>query len=86
MENKIKTIIQKVRDMYKYDPDKKEVVAHKASVEFKETKNGDIALHSITFSWYDNIYVYDTGIIYSPDHKNARKILEYKDWDELINM
>lgn len=87
MEDKVKAIIQNVRDIYKYDLEKKEIVNNKARIEFTETEDGNIQLHSITFNWYSSyIYVYDTGIVYSPDYGNARKVLEYKNWDELINI
>ena len=86
MNNKVKTIIRKVRNIYKHDPDKKDIVARKAYVNFRETEDGEVELSSIEFNWYGGIYVYKNKIVYNPVCGDRKVILEYKDWDELINL
>ena len=87
MENKIKAIIQKVREIYRCDLDKSDILSNSADIEVEETEDGEIELESIIFAnQYGRIYVYNTAIVYMSKCANVTKILGYKNWDELINM
>lgn len=86
MEKKIKEIIAKVRMMYKYDNRFKDIVKMKPSICLEETDSGDLVLRSIDWSWYDSLYVYPTGITYSPEHGNSKELITYNNWNELLEL
>lgn len=86
MENFIKQIIEKVRTIYKYDEKYKEILGRKASITVCEDKDGNIQLEAIYFSWYDEILVSKSGIIFKPSYGENQTILRYSSFEEFLKM
>lgn len=86
MEEKVKQIIKKVRNIYKYDETYRKIIERKANVNLSEDDNGNIQLKSISFSWYDEILVSKSGIIFKPSYGENKIILKYSSFEELLEM
>lgn len=85
MENKIKQIIEKVRQMYKYIDEYKSLLSAEASIHLSE-KSGEIILENITFNYYDRLIIADDCIVYVPEHGQSKKLIAYNGWDELLTL
>lgn len=81
-----KKIIDKIRRLYGHIPDYKYVVSQKARVIYNECNDGEFSISDIEFNSYDSILVDETSITYVPEHGKAKTLLEYKSWDELLNL
>ena len=84
-KEKFLKIIKKVRQIAKFNPDIKDIVEHTANIHLKEYGEY-IVLESISFSWYGSVWVYQNSIVYIPEHGLRKVILEYKNWDELLEV
>lgn len=85
MEKYVLRIIEKVRSMYKYDTLLKDIVKQDAIIEFEEYR-GKLNLVSISFNYYDRLYVCSSGIIFYPEIGTKRQILEYDGFSKLLEM
>ena len=85
LEQKIKQIIKKVRQMYKYDPDLKNILKMDAVIKLDETC-GEIMLSSISFNYYDKLLVRSDGIYFIPEHGNGYHLLKYNNFNELLEL
>lgn len=90
MNEKLKAIIAKVRDMYKYDATYRNTLKGRASVAMTETSDGELVVDTIEFygntNW-DEIIVTKNCIEYHPyEGKRNTVLMTFKDFDELLAM
>ena len=85
LEQKIKQIIKKVRDMYKYDLNLKDILKMDAVIKLDETC-GEIILSSISFNYYDKLLVSTDGIYFIPEHGHGYHLIKYNNFDELLEL
>ena len=86
MCEEIKQIIAKVRQIYKYDETYKEIVSRNPSIHLSETRDGEIQLDSIRFSWYDSMLISKSGIWYTPSYGDTKAILKYRSFEEFLKL
>lgn len=84
MENKIIAIIEKVKSMFRYDRKLSDTIQMDPQVICKY-KDGELKLREIRFDDYSRVSVYESYISYIPERGNSSTLIEYKDWDELLN-
>ena len=85
MEEKILAIIEKIRNMYRYDPNCRDLVKNDPEVSLKVV--GDkISIADISWQWYSSIYATEEKITFHPEHGNARTLIEYNGWDALLKL
>lgn len=85
---KIKQIISKIRQLFKYDMTLKEVILKNPNILFKEADNKTIELKYIRFEDAEKkLWVKKTEIIYenSYNYENTT-IVEYKDWNDILEL
>lgn len=85
MENQIKEIVKKVRQMYKYD----EVIGGIVSQPFEAhvSEIGEnLQLTKIRFCWYDRLEITSGMIIYYPELRNGKVLLKYNGFEELLKL
>ena len=82
----IMEIIDKVRELFKYQPDYRNIINQKASIILGETSGG-LIIRSITFDYYERIFVTSSSITLDDEHGTTRKVLyEYNGFDELLRL
>ena len=87
MEDKIKAIIKKVREMYKYLPAYANIVNKEARVSLDENENGDLEIVCVSFcDNVDRIAVCNTRIDYLPAYGKQHNLIAYESFDALLNM
>ena len=84
-EEHIKKIIEKVREVGKYNPDISDIVKRNAHINISESK-GVLELSSIEFNWYDRLVITSNGIFLHKEHGQGKDILKYKNWEEFLKM
>jgi hypothetical protein len=85
MENKIEQIIAKLRDMYKYTNEYKELFNSDARV-ILVVKNGSFDIKEIIFGTYDKISVNNKRVFYEPEFGFTKVLIEYNGFDELLKV
>ena len=86
LEEKVVAIVEKVRQMYKYDSSKRDILNQTPSIRVA-LENNKLMLRSITFDNYDKIVVYNDCIQYIQYRGNDSVVLiAYKYLDELIKV
>ena len=85
MEDKIKQIMTKVRDMYKYMDDNSSIFKNLYRVIVCE-EDGQLVIKEVVFGTYDKIYVDTKKIFYSPQHGFSKVLIQYNGWDELLSL
>ena len=85
MEQLIVDIITKVRRMYKYDSNIKDIVAQTAKATLVE-RNGKLVLAHIDFNYYDKVCVSSNSITYHPEHGYPQKLITYRDFYHLLEL
>ena len=78
-------VIQKIRMMFKYDKHLKNLISRPASVQMEE-QEGELVLDYIKFDDYDTIYVYRNQIVYSPEFGKSEILMEYENFDKLLEL
>lgn len=86
MEIETKTIIAKVREMYKNDSRLNHLLKMCAFVDMKETESGKIELRSIRFLYYDVLIVTNKRIIFNPEMRCEETLIEYNGFEELLSL
>lgn len=82
-----KEIIAKVRDMYKYDSEYKEILKNRPEIKLKETKNGEFELNSIHFTdGYSSIYIGSKSIWFDPYRGENKTLVTYSNLEELLKI
>lgn len=85
MEEKILAIIEKIRNMYRYDPNCRDLVQNDPSISLKLIK-GKLSIDCISWQWYSSIYATEERITFHPEYGNARTLVEYNGWDALLKL
>lgn len=78
-------IINKVREIGKYNPDIKDIICNKGHVTLTEN-NQTLKVDSIEFFNYDKVIVTNKGIYFHSEYGKTKTILEYNGWDKLLSM
>lgn len=87
IDQKINEIVQKVRDMYKYDTRFRDHVLKdpiKVAMSYDSDKC-ESTIVAITFMGYDSISVTDKSITFCPEHGRHETLIRYNSFDDLIN-
>lgn len=83
----IKQIIKKVRSMYRYDNRVRDILLLPASIRVQENEDESIYVASIIFGTSDIVAVSSNVIKYYSFTKNEwETLIEYSDYNELLNM
>lgn len=86
MEEKILAIIEKIRNMYRYDPNCRDLVKNAPDISLKLIKGNKLSIDCISWQWYSSIYATEKQITYHPEHGNARTLIKYNGWDALLKL
>lgn len=82
---KIRQIIGKVRQIFKYDLMLKKLIVVHPKILFNEDEKGNIVLQYILFSnYYDKLEITSTKICFKEDGKETKVVIEYNDWDDIL--
>ena len=85
MEEKIKQIMTKVRDMYKYMNDYSAIFKNLYKVIVCE-EDGQLVIKEVVFGTYDKIYVDTKKIFYIPQYVFSKVLIQYNVLDELFSL
>ena len=86
MEEKILAIIKKVRDMYRFDNRYGAILKANPSIELSVGKGNSLKIDSISWNYYDSIYVTSKQITMHPEHGSPTTLIKYNGWDGLLNL
>ena len=83
---KVEKIIAKIRKLYSHVPVICDCVSDTTDVyvRFKE-KSHKLELESIEMGMYDKVIIIANKAVLVPEHGKNTVLLEYKNWDELLN-
>lgn len=85
MESFVNQIIAKVRDMYKYTSEYKNILALPARVIVDEV-NGTYTVSEIIFGKDDIISINDKRVFYEPRYGFTKVMVEYNGMENLLKM
>lgn len=87
MEELLVKVASKVREIFKYNPELREVVEKTAQVYVSENKDtGKFEIDYIKFCFYDNVVtVSETEIEHHPEY-SVKTLFKYDGWDALLNL
>ena len=85
MENLVNQIIAKVREMYKYTAEYKELMNEDAKVILDE-HNGTYTVREIVFGKHTTLSINNKRVFYQPEHGFSKVLIEYNSMNELLNM
>ena len=84
MEQKILAIVDKVRNMYRFDKRYKAILETKPNIMLGINDEGNLELESISWNYYDAIYASNEQIALHPEYGSNATLIEYNGWDELL--
>lgn len=85
MENFVNQIIAKVRDMYKYTSEYKNILAQPAKITVEEV-NGVYTVKEIIFGKNDIISINDKRVFYEPMYGFTKVLIEYDGMKTLLTL
>ena len=84
MEQKILAIVNKVRNMYRFDKRYKAILEAYPSITLGVDDEGNLELKSISWNYYDTICASKDQITLHPEYGSDATLIEYNGWNELL--
>lgn len=85
MEQKIKNVISKVRELLGNSKEYKDFLKYDARVEILE-KKGELEIFQIKIGYYDNIVITEKELYFLPERQGPVTLLKYDGYDELLEL
>ena len=85
MEQKLKSVISKVRELLGDNEKYKDFLKYDARVEIHE-KKGELEIFKIEIGYYDNIVITANELYFLPERQGPVTLLKYDSYDELLEL
>ena len=86
MEELLENVTSKVREIFKYNPELREVVDHTAQVYVSENKDGKFEIDYLKFCFYDDVVTVSKTEIEHHLEYGVKTLFKYNGWDELLDL
>ena len=78
-------VVARVRNIYKYVPEYRDVLKQPAHIEFVEDSNGNPEVFQITFRWFSYLCVSKTAIAFVDENGLRKELMTFKDLDNFLD-
>ena len=86
MENKVRAIVKKVQEMYRFDGRFDKMFATEPIITLKLSKDGEFHIDCIHWISYTALYVRESCIEVHPEKGPCAILITYESWDALLNL